>query len=104
MCKINGHSFFTYLAQPWNAKKIRHSKQVEAKNDAIIAAQQQAKADIEENHSDGDEIAETATTAKINNKKKKNQTLSSLRVPLETSNVGASVGSGSNGLGLNLGG
>lgn len=105
MCKINGHSLFTYLFKPaWEAPKTFNSKKKEQQADnAIKAAQQQVKADIEQNHSKGDEISETASTAKVNNKIKKNQTLSSLRVPLETSNVGASVG-GNTGLGLNLGG
>ena len=95
MCKINGHSIFSYLTQPWNAQKLYTSN---ARNKAVQKAQTEATENIAKN-SDGDEISETASTAK----KKKDRTLSSLRVPLESNNVGASVGSGSS-LGLNLGG
>lgn len=102
MCKINGHSLFTYLVQPHNSGKLLASKKTSAiENKANSIAEEAAATKLK--NSKGDEMADTATTAKINNKQKKNQTLSSLRVPLESSNVGASVG-GSNSLGLNLGG
>lgn len=98
MCKINGHSLFTYLAQPtWNAPKLFNSKKRAAE---VQKANENAKETIAKN-SDGDEISATASTAKVNNKK--NQTLNSLRVPMESSDIGASVGS-SSALGLNLGG
>lgn len=99
MCKINGHSLFTYIAQPHNASKLYNSK----KREAQVAAAQKTAAETIANNSQGDEVSETASTAKINNKQKKNQTLSSLRVPMESSNIGASVGA-SSALGLNLGG
>jgi hypothetical protein len=99
MCKINGHSLFTYLVQPHNAKKL-YSSHERAKREA--AAKQQAE-ETKLANSDGDENAKTATTAQVN-KQKKNQSLNSLRVPLESSNVGASVGSSGTPLGLNLGG
>lgn len=100
MCKLNGHSIFSYMFQPaWNAKKLFTSK----KNEAQVAAARINAAEEIAKNSDGEEISSTASTAKINNKQKKNQTLSSLRVPMESSNIGASVGS-SNALGLNLGG
>ena len=99
MCKINGHSIFSYMVQPWNASKLYTSNQ---RASATQKAQQEAADTIAKN-SEGEEISSTAATAKINNKQKKNQSLSSLRVPLESSNIGASVG-GSNALGLNLGG
>lgn len=99
MCKINGHSIFTYIAQPHNAKKL-YSSNDRAK--AIKAAEQEAK-EVILNNSKGDEVSQTASVAKINGKKTTNQTLSSLRVPLQSNGVGASVGSGSP-LGLNLGG
>ena len=95
MCKINGHSLFTYIAQPHNIKKLASSEKREA---AIKQAQDEANKTIAEN-SDGDEIAKTATVAQ--QKKNKNQTLSSLRV--ESSKIGASVGAGTP-VGLNLGG
>lgn len=95
MCKINGHSLFTYIAQPWNNKKLYTSKERE---DRLRKAQEEANETITDN-SDGDEIAKTATVAQ--QKKNKNQTLSSLRV--EGSKVGASVGAGTP-VGLNLGG
>lgn len=97
MCKINGHSLFTYIAQPWNSKKLYTSKE---RADRVKKAQEEAAKTIAEN-SDGDEISKTAGVAQVN-KGKKNQSLSSLRVPLENS-VGASLG-GSQALGLNLGG
>ena len=99
MCKINGHSIFSYITQPWNSKKLYTSKE---RANKVAAAKQQAAETIAKN-SDGEEISSTATTAIVNNKQKKNQSLSSLRVPLETANVGASVGE-STALGLNLGG
>ena len=95
MCKINGHSIFTYGTQPWNAKKLWSS---EKRADKIRQAQEEAAKTIEEN-SEGDENAKTATVAQ--QKKNKNQTLSSLRV--EQSKIGASVGAGTP-VGLNLGG
>ena len=95
MCKINGHSLFTYIAQPWNNKKLYTSKE---RGDRLRQAQEEANKTIADN-SDGDEMAKTATVAQ--QKKNKNQTLSSLRV--EGSKVGASVGSGTP-VGLNLGG
>lgn len=103
MCKINGHSIFTYLFKPaWKAPETFNSKKREqAVDNAVKQAEVAAKADIEKNHSEGDEVSKTATVAQVN-KGKKNQTLSSLRVPLENS-VGASLG-GSQVLGLNLGG
>ena len=100
MCKINGHSLFTYIAQPHNAKKLYSSEKRARKIEETKAA---AQADIEKNHSDGDENAKSATTAQVN-KQKKNQSLNSLRVPLQSSSVGASVGSSGTPLGLNLGG
>lgn len=99
MCKINGHSIFSYIAQPWNASKLYTSNQ---RASAVQKAQTDAAETIAKN-TEGEEVSTTASTAKINNKLKKNQSLSSLRVPLESSNVGASVGS-STALGLNLGG
>lgn len=99
MCKINGHSIFSYIAQPWNASKLYTSNQRAKETEAAKAK----AAEVIESNSQGDEIADTASTAKINNKNRKNQNLSSLRVPLESESVGASVGSG-NSLGLNLGG
>ena len=97
MCKINGHSIFTYLVQPQNAKKLYSSNK---RNNQVKQAQEEAAKTIAEN-SDGDEVSKTASVAQVN-KVKKNQSLSSLRVPLENS-VGASLG-GSQALGLNLGG
>lgn len=99
MCKINGHSIFSYIAQPWNTTKLYTSN----KREQEVAKAQANAAETIANNSKGDEMSDTASTAKMNNKNKKNQNLSSLRVPLETNNVGASVGS-SNSLGLNLGG
>lgn len=99
MCKINGHSIFSYIAQPWNVSKLYTSK----KRDTAVQKAQQEAADTIAKNSDGEEVSNTASTAKINNNQKKNQSLSSLRVPLESENIGASVGS-SNALGLNLGG
>ena len=99
MCKINGHSIFSYMVQPWNQRKLYTSN---ARAKEVSKAQAEAAETIAKN-SDGDEISDTASTAKMNNKNKKNQTLSSLRVPLESSNIGASVSSGA-ALGLNLGG
>ena len=97
MCKINGHSIFTYLVQPHNAKKLYSSAE---RADRIRKAQEEAAKTIADN-SDGDEVSKTASVAQVN-KGKKNQSLSSLRVPLENS-VGASLG-GTQALGLNLGG
>lgn len=99
MCKINGHSIFSYIAQPWNSSKLYTSN---ARQQEVAKAQANAAETIA-NNSKGDEVSDTASTAKMNNKNKNNRTLSSLRVPLESGNVGASVGS-SNSLGLNLGG
>ena len=99
MCKINGHSIFSYVAQPWNASKLYTS---EKRASAVQKAQTEAAETMAKN-TEGEEVSTTASTAKINNKLKKNQSLSSLRVPLESSSVGASVGS-STALGLNLGG
>lgn len=99
MCKINGHSIFSYIAQPWNSSKLYTSN-------ARAKEVEKAKANAAEtiaNNSNGDEVSDSASTARINNKDKKNRTLSSLRVPLESNSVGASVGS-SSALGLNLGG
>lgn len=95
MCKINGHSIFTYLVQPQNAKKLYSS---ERRADNIKKTQEEAEKTIAEN-TDGDENAKTANVAQM--KKNKNQTLSSLRV--EQSKIGASVGAGTP-VGLNLGG
>lgn len=96
MCKINGHNLFTYAFQPaWNWKKLATSKE---RGERTAAAKANAAEQIA-NNSDGDEMAKTATVAQ--QKKNKNQTLSSLRV--EGSKVGASVGSGTP-VGLNLGG
>lgn len=92
MCKINGHSIFSYMFQPvWNWKKLASSK---ARDKAVQEAQEESKNTITAN-SEGEEVAKTATTAKVNTVKT-NQTLSSLRKP-----VGANVDSGA--LGLNIG-
>ena len=99
MCKINGHSIFSYVAQPWNASKLYTSE----KRASVVQKAQTEAAETMAKNTEGEEVSTTASTAKINNKLKKNQSLSSLRVPLESSNVGASVGS-STALGLNLGG
>ena len=103
MCKINGQSIFKWMfATPFAiADEVKYQKNKDNKR-KIAEANTEAASTIAKN-SNGDEISETATTAKINAKPKKNQSLSSLRVPLETSNVGASVGDNTN-LGLNLGG
>lgn len=100
MCKINGHSIFSYIAQPWNTSKLYTSNQ-RAKE---VAAAQAKAAETIENNTTGDEVSESASTAKMNNKDRKTRNLSSLRVPLESQSIGASVGSGSTSLGLNLGG
>ena len=95
MCKINGHSIFTYLTQPHNTGKLLES---EKRASAVKKANEDA-AETLKNNTDGDEIAKTASVAQ--QKKNKNQTLSSLRV--EQSKIGASVGAGTP-VGLNLGG
>lgn len=97
MCKINGHSLFTYLVQPQNAKKLYSSHE---RNTKVRQAQEQAAETIA-NNTEGDEIAKTASVAQVN-KGKKNQTLSSLRIPIENT-TGASLG-GAKAVGLNLGG
>lgn len=97
MCKINGHSIFTYTTQPWKAQQLYTSNK---RASEVSQAQKNAAETLAQN-TDGDENATTATTAKIRNPKK-NQTLSSLRVPTETA-IGASLG-GNTSLGLNLGG
>lgn len=100
MCKINGHSLFTYMFQPTsNWKKLASSKE---RANQVAAAKTNAAETIA-NNSDGDEVSKTAATAQVN-KQKKNQSLNSLRVPLQSSSVGASVGSSGTPLGLNLGG
>ncbi len=99
MCKINGHSLFSYLTQPWNAQKL-YTSNSRAKE---VAKAEEEAAEAKANNSKGEEISTTASTAKINNKDKKNRTLSSLRNPLESQNIGASIDS-SKTLGLNLGG
>lgn len=103
MCKINGQSIFKWMfATPLAvADEVKYQKNKDNKKD-IAAAKTNAAETISKN-SQGDEMSATATTAQVN-KQKKNQTLNSLRVPLETSNVGASVGSTATPLGLNLGG
>jgi hypothetical protein len=95
MCKINGHSLFSYLVQPHNAKKLYTSHERDSK---MKAAQAEAEKAIQDSV-EGDEVAKTASVAQ--QKKNKNQTLSSLRV--DSSKVGASVGAGTP-VGLNLGG
>ena len=95
MCKINGHNLFTYLVQPQNAKKLYTDHE---RNNQMKAAQDEANKAIQDSV-EGDETAKTANVAQ--QKKNKNQTLSSLRV--ESSKVGASVGAGTP-VGLNLGG
>jgi predicted nucleic acid-binding Zn-ribbon protein len=95
MCKINGHNLFTYLVQPQNAKKLYTSHE---RDNKMRAAQEEANKAIQDSV-EGDETAKTANVAQ--QKKNKNQTLSSLRV--ESSKVGASVGAGTP-VGLNLGG
>ena len=95
MCKINGHSIFTYLVQPQNSKKLYTSHE---RDNKMKAAQEEANKAIQDSV-EGDEVAKTASVAQ--QKKNKNQTLSSLRV--ESSKVGASVGAGTP-VGLNLGG
>jgi hypothetical protein len=98
VCKINGHSLFTYLVQPvWNAPKLFNSKK---RAEAAQTAEEKAAETIK-NNTEGDEVSKTASVAQVN-KPNKNQSLSSLRVPLENS-VGASLG-GTQALGLNLGG
>lgn len=86
------------MFQPvWNWKKLASSKERDKKTAEGLNEAAQAKQEA----SDGDEVSKTASVAQVN-KGKKNQSLSSLRVPLENS-VGASLG-GSQALGLNLGG
>ena len=100
MCKINGHSIFTYWAQPWNTAKLYTDNARRKETNAALA--RQAEAEKAANAAiEGDDLSQTAKTAQVN-KTKKNQSLSSLRTPLEAQDVGASVGNTS--LGLNLGG
>lgn len=101
MCKINGQSIFKWMfATPLAvADEVKYQKNKDNKR-AIADAQSEAAKTIAKN-SDGDEVSKTASVAQVN-KGNKNQSLSSLRVPLENS-VGASLG-GSQALGLNLGG
>ncbi len=96
MCKINGHSIFSYMFQPaWNWKKLATSK----KNGAGSAG----------NHTNTIEnmnVSDTETTEKtgsLSSKKTKKQDLSSLKVPLNTSSTGATIGNQTS-VGLNLGG
>lgn len=101
MCKINGQSIFKWMfATPLAvADEVKYQKNKKNKA-AINEAQTEATQKINDN-SNGDENAKTATVAQVN-KLNKNQTLSSLRVPLD-STVGASLG-GAKAVGLNLGG
>ena len=103
MCKINGQSIFKWMfATPLAvADEVKYQKNKD--NKRKIADAKAEAAETMANNTEGEEVSNTASTAKINNKQKKNQTLSSLRVPMESSNIGASVGS-NNTLGLNLGG
>ena len=98
MCKINGHSIFTYMFQPWNAGKIAASKQNEKKRAQAARQVEEANAEVKNEELQQD----TATTTKKDTNKR--QDLSSLRIPLNTSNSGASISGDSRRLGLNLGG
>lgn len=101
MCKINGHSLFTYIAQPWNTKKLQESKKNERE---LNQARQEA---VEALNNSNDAVKETelnqSTAKSVQTKKATKRDLSSLKVPLATSQTGASIG-GASGLGLNLGG
>ena len=100
MCKINGHSIFTYMAQPWKMGTLYTDNARRKETNAALA--RQAEAEKAANAAiEGDDLSQTAKTAQIN-KTKKNQSLSSLRTPLEAKDIGASVNSSS--VGLNLGG
>ena len=98
MCKINGHSIFTYMFQPWNIGKIAASKQNEKKRVQAVRQVEEANAEVKNEELQQD----TATTTKKDTNKR--QDLSSLRIPLNTSNSGASISGDSTRLGLNLGG
>lgn len=93
MCKINGHSIFSYMFQPaWNWKKLATSKKDTEATQAETAQ--------------NTEIPDTETTEKtgsLSSKKTKKQNLNSLKVPLNTTNTGMSMGSQTS-VGLNLGG
>lgn len=97
MCKINGHSIFTYMFQPWNASKLYNSN-ARAKE---TAAAQAEKEEAERKAAIGETDEETATVAKTN--ESKNKEITSLRVPLKTQGVGSNVSQDRVGLNL-LGG
>lgn len=99
MCKINGHSIFTYVSHIGNVSEVYNSKKNSKK---IEEAEEAAEEKVDEalTEEGGDETSTTVSTAKIN--KSKHQTLSSLRVPLEEDDVGTSTSD--TGIGLNLGG
>jgi hypothetical protein len=95
MCKVNGHSWFTYMAQPWNARKLRNSK----KRAAQLAAERE-KAEALENQVTNEELAtESATSVKANTDNKND--IGSLRVPLNTQKTG--LNKNDTIIGLNLG-
>lgn len=101
MCKINGHSIFSYIAQPWNGKRLASSKKREQE---ITKAQQEVAIAQETRDKATSESELNQSTAKsVQTKKATKRDLSSLKVPLATSQTGASIG-GASGLGLNLGG
>lgn len=101
MCKINGQSIFKWMfATPLAiADEVKYQKNKDNKRKIADANTEAAKNKLD--NSNGDEVASTASTAKM--KQHKNQSLNSLTVPMEGSKVGASVGAGTP-VGLNLGG
>lgn len=92
MCKVNGHSIFSYMFQPvWNWKKLSNSKKkgnAAQNTEEVEAPTVPAK----------DTLQDTAKSAQTN--KPTNKDITSLRVPLNTQGTGSN--SGTKQLGLNL--
>ena len=92
MCKINGHSIFTYMFQSplFKWKKLYTSKKKSKKKDTELPT----------NVSNTETAEKTGSLA---SKETNKRDLSSLKIPLNTPNVGAQIGRPSS-VGLNLGG
>lgn len=98
MCKINGQSIFKWMfATPLAVVDEFKRQKDKKKNTDVGSTSEEIK---NTNVSDSETTEKTGT---LTSKKTNKQDLSKLRIPLNTSNTGASVGTPSS-IGLNLGG
>lgn len=98
MCKVNGHSVFTWLVNPYNMIKSDMERRADKRAKKAIAEYDALQAEKAAKEAKSQTIQDTA--ASLDNTKNEKTPITALRVPLNTQGTGTNTGNKQVGLNL----